>query len=42
MAGIVYCQKQGKSNLLREKNISFSLFKEVNWIKFLNTLKFTK
>ena len=42
MAGIIYCQKQRKSNLLREKNILCSLFKEVYWIKLLNTLKFTK
>ena len=42
MAGIIYCQKQEKRNQLRKKNISCSLFKEVNWIKFLNTLKFTK
>ena len=42
MAGIIYCQKQRKSNLLREKNILCSLFKEVYWIKFLNILKFAK
>lgn len=42
MVGIIYCQKQGKSNLLRKKNILCSLFKEVNWIKFLDTLKFAK
>ena len=41
MAGIIYCQKQGKSNQLCEKYALFIITKHIYGVEFFYTFKTT-